>query len=222
MLHLILADSELERVPAEIARHKVIRYFARKRGRRPTELLLNSSKHHPAMRKLADGERRGRPDIVHAALLQALDSPANAVGELRTYVHTRHDAVIRVSPQTRLPRAYDRFEGLIEQLFLLGAVPPGNPLMTISPGTLKELAEEIRPDYTIAMSERGRRKRLSELFSRGEGNVCVIVGGFPHGDFRSPVEQIADEQVSLFPKPLTAPAVVSRVIVAYEQARGIL
>ncbi len=222
MLHLVLADSELEQVPAEIATHKVIRYLARKRGRKPTELILNSSRHHPAMRKLPQAERRGRPDIAHFALLQALDSPANLVGELRVYVHTRHNRVIRVDPRTRLPRAYERFEGLMEQLFLTGAVPPDNPLLLLEAKTLEQLVQEIAPDRVVAMAERGKRKKLAELFTRADSNVCVVIGGFSHGDFLSPVNRIADELVSLFPQPLTAPLVVSRVLSAYEQAKGIL
>jgi rRNA pseudouridine-1189 N-methylase Emg1 (Nep1/Mra1 family) len=50
MLHLVLADCELERVPPEIADHRVIRWWARRRGRRPTELLLDSSLFYPALR----------------------------------------------------------------------------------------------------------------------------------------------------------------------------
>lgn len=222
MLHLIIADSELETVPPEMADHRIVKWQARKRGRRPTEIILNSSLHHQAMLKLADRERRGRPDIVHFCLLTALDSPLNMEGLMRVYVHTRHDRVIRVDPSTNLPRMYHRFEGLMEQLFLTGAVPPDRPLLTIEHKTLSDLVNEIGCRGFV-MTEKGRRKKICELFEGlGEEDVFVVVGGFPHGDFLSDVSSLNAELVSIYDKPLTAPTVVARVISAFEQKKGIL
>jgi rRNA small subunit pseudouridine methyltransferase Nep1 len=222
MLHVVLADSELEQVPPEIANHKIIRWQARRRGRRPTELILNSSYHHRAMLGLPERERRGRPDIVHSCLLQALDSPLNHERLLSVHVHTRGNKVIRVDPSVSLPRTYSRFEGLIEQLFLLKAVPPEKPLLRLESMGIAELLEELAPAKIITFSERGERRKLHELFEKAEDEVCAVIGGFPHGDFISPVERLADEVVSLYPEPLTAPVVVSRVITAYEQRKGLL
>ena len=55
MLTLVLADTELERVPVEIQRHPSVRASARKRGRSPGSILLDSSLHHPALRKAPEG-----------------------------------------------------------------------------------------------------------------------------------------------------------------------
>ncbi|HYT17864.1 MAG TPA: 16S rRNA methyltransferase, partial [Thermoplasmata archaeon] len=112
MLTLVLADSELELVPPSIAGHPAIRTSARKRGRSPTSILLDSSLHHPALKGVPDGERRGRPDLVHGFVLLCLDSIVNQEGRLTTIVHTRHDDVLRFAPQTRIPRNYARFVGL--------------------------------------------------------------------------------------------------------------
>jgi rRNA small subunit pseudouridine methyltransferase Nep1 len=224
MLHLILADSELERMPPEIAVDKAIRWSARRRGRKPTELILDSSFHYRAMRRLPGKERRGRPDIVHLCLLLALDSPLNLEGLLRTYVHTREDRVITVDPSTNLPRAYRRFEGLMEQLFMTGEVPPERPLLRLEESSLAKLIKRIGPRKTIALSEKGERKGLDELFEgvSVRDEVCTIVGGFPHGEFISDVEELADEIVSIYEKPLTAPAVLIRVISSYERRFGVV
>jgi len=224
MLHVVIADSELETVPAEIANHRVIKWHARKRGRKPTELILNSSLHHAAMSRLRDRERRGRPDIVHFCLLTVLDSPLNMEGLMRVYVHTRNDKIIRIDPTVNLPRMYHRFEGLMEQLFLIGAVPPEKPLLTIDEGSLAELVYEIGAPRKIVMIETGERKSIEELFKdfTRESEVCVIVGGFPHGDFLSDVRSIGTEFVSIYGRPITAPAVIARVISAVEQKLGII
>lgn len=223
MLHLILADSELETVPKEIASHRVITWHARRRGRRPTELLLDSNLHHPAMRGLPGKERRGRPDIVHVSLLAALDSPLNREGLLRVYVHTRQNRLIRIDPSTRLPRAYNRFVGLMEHLFLKGAAPPERPLLTLEHASLEQILGELRPSRVIAFSERGERRPCSKLFEgvKREAEVCAIVGGFPHGDFLSNVARVSDELVCIDPEPLEALTVVARAICAYEEALGI-
>ena len=69
MLTLVLADTELERVPAPLQHHPAVRASARKRGRSPAAILLDSSMHHPALRRYSEGERRGRPDIAHIVLV---------------------------------------------------------------------------------------------------------------------------------------------------------
>jgi len=220
MLHLIIADAELETVPAEIASHRVIAWQAHRRGRRPTEILLDSNFHHPAMRGLPDADRRGRPDIMHVCLLAALDTPLNREGLLRLYVHTRQNKLITVDSSTRLPRAYNRFTGLIEHLFLAGSAPPENPLLRIQDASLEEIIARIKPAKVIAFSEHGNSKPYGELF-RGisrDDEVCTIIGGFPHGDFLSNVAGLSDEIVCIDPEQLEALTVLTRAICAYEDA----
>ena len=99
MLTLVLADTELERVPAAIQRHPSVRASARRRGKSPTSVLLDSSFHHAALEKVPEGERRGRPDIAHIVLVVALDSILNLEGGLRLFIHTRNDEVIQFAPR---------------------------------------------------------------------------------------------------------------------------
>jgi len=185
--------------------------------------LLNSSLHYPAMRRLPDGDRRGRPDIVHRCLLLALDTPLNMEGLLRVYVHTRHNKLITLDPATRLPRMFNRFAGLIEHLFLAGEAPPEKPLLRLENASLAELIGQIKPKKVIIFSERGQRKLCGELFDgiSKEDEVCVVVGGFPRGEFLSNVAEFSDELVSIDPESLRAPTVIARAIYVYEGALGI-
>jgi len=48
--------------------------------------------------------------------LMLLDSPLNRAGHLQVYIHTANHVLIYLSPQTRIPRTYDRFAGLMVQL----------------------------------------------------------------------------------------------------------
>ena len=42
-----------------------------------------------------------------------LDSPLNRAGLLQVYIHTERNVLIEVHPQTRIPRTFDRFSGLM-------------------------------------------------------------------------------------------------------------
>ncbi|KXB05159.1 hypothetical protein AKJ49_01370 [candidate division MSBL1 archaeon SCGC-AAA382A03] len=219
MLHLILADSELETVPSIISSDKSIQRKAQRRGRKGTELILDSNYYHKPMRKLEDSNRRGRPDIVHVCILAALDSPLNREGCLNMYIHTRNDEVINIDSETRIPRSYNRFIGLMEQLFLVGGVPPDNPLMKLERGkNLTDLVDEINADKTITFTQEGRKIGRDELFD-GLGldnDICVVIGDFPHGDFLSNVDGLSDDLVCIYSESLDAVTVVTHAIQFYE------
>ncbi len=215
MLTLVLADAELELVPPNVAGHPAVRTSAKKRGRSPGAILLDSSLHHAALKAFPEGERRGRPDIAHLFVLLCLDSVLNAQGQLRTIVHTRNDDVLRFAPETRIPKNYPRFVGLMEDLFQRGAVPEDRPLIRLERAKSLEslLAEWPAPKW--AFREGGEPVNLWTEFAKVEGDLVAVVGGFPHGDFRSPVADLCDRVVSIHEEPLRAWTVTSEILVAY-------
>ncbi len=215
MLTLILADAELESVPLALAGHPAVRTSAKRRGRSPSAILLDSSLHHPALRKFPDGERRGRPDIVHVFVLLCLDSILNQEGRLRTIVHTRNDDVLQFAPETRIPRNYPRFVGLIEDLFAKGRVPDENPLVLLERGVTLGVLLRKCDGESWAFTETGMPVELSTAIPRLKGDLVAVVGGFPHGTFRSPVADVCDRLVSIHPQPLKAWTVASELLVAY-------
>ena len=220
-LVLIIAEAALETVPKSLWRHPSVQRHSERRGKPPKFLLLDRSYHHTAMRKLKDGEKRGRPDIVHFSLLEALDSPLNREGLLEVYVHTVQDFVIWVNPKVRLPRNYNRFVGLIEQLFQLGRVPPSGPvLLRLERKTLSRLLDEVQPSRVVAFTREGRPETLEEAMARlsGERRPTVLVGGFPHGSFSEETLKLADRMVCIDPETLDAWTVTSRLVYEYERA----
>ncbi len=220
MLTLILVDSELELVPPRMANHPSIKRDARKHGKKPWEILLDSSLHHRALKKLVDGDRRGRPDIVHLFLLIVNDSILNKEGMLRIFVHTRNDELISIDPEMRVIRNYDRFKGLMEQLFKKGVVPnKENALMNLRRGmSLKETLDEINPDKKIAFSSKGKETSIHDYFRMDlkTKNIACIIGGFPKGGFVSPINELVDDVISIHQEMLSSWTVASEVIVNYE------
>ena len=217
MLHLIIADSELEPVPKEIADHPDVVGYAKRRKKRPEWVILDATYHYRALRRIEDGERRGRPDIVHFCLINALESILNKEGKLRVYVHTRNNEVIYIKSETRIPKNYNRFIGLMENLFEKRTIPKGLELLRLEKKPLSVLLEEMGADKTFIMHEGGMKltpPELGEVLAQYE-NPAVIVGGFPHGDFKSSLE---GERISIYRAPLTAWAVLSEVLVNYERS----
>jgi len=222
---MILVESALELVPTEIINHPAVVKNARKRGKKPGETLLDTSLHYYAMLKLKDREKRGRPDIVHISLLNALESPLNKAGCLRVYVHTYPGHVVFVKPETRIPRNYNRFVGLMEQLLVFGRVPPDSddPLMYAKTMSLSDLLEVIGVKGLILLHEKGEERKLSEVVEKAlKENYAIGIGGFPHGDFSKGILDIASYRYSIYDKPLATWIVVSRVITTAEHLLGII
>ena len=223
-LALVIAESALERVPAEIQNHPEIIRYAKRRGKKPGEVLLDRSYHHSAMMRLKNAERRGRPDIVHFSLLEALGSPLNKGGLLDLYVHTFDDCILSVDRVVRLPKNYNRFVGLMEDLLELGRVPPeGEVLITAKRGSLKSLISELHPTTVLVLTSGGRLARLDGVMEEASKapRLAVIIGGFPRGEFSEDILKLADRLVAISPEPLEAWTVVSRVIYEYERAVGL-
>ncbi|CAB0039616.1 unnamed protein product [Trichogramma brassicae] len=78
--------------------------------------LLNCDDHAHILKKSNREPGSSRPDITHQCLLMLMDSPLNRAGLLQVYIHTEKNVLIEVNPQTRIPRTFKRFAGLMVQL----------------------------------------------------------------------------------------------------------
>ena len=221
MLNLVLAESALETIPRQLWRDPLIKRYAEKRGKEAEFLLLDRCYHHVAMKNLPWNEKRGRPDIVHFSLLEALGSPLNKEGLLQVYVHTVSNCIISIKPETRLPRNYDRFVGLFEQLFKLRQIPSnGPPLLTLAEDAImSSLVEKIKPDYVVAFSRKGSFKTLQESISEfsDKKNPLAIIGGFPHGTLSKDSLKLADQVVAVDRETLETWTMTARIIYEYEK-----
>ncbi len=212
--HLVLVDSPLELVPEALWKGKDVRNDAKRRGRGPGEILLDISKHYSSMKRFDLLDGRGRPDIVHTTLLTALDSPLNQMGRLRTYVHTVEDTVIRVDRHLRPPRSYERFEGLLAKLLMVGHIPDEEPyLLSVHQATLPDLLRELALDTVVALSRRGGPVPIHQVLSRLSGrDMAFMVGAFQKGAFSPRVRALAHRVVSLGPYPLSTHVAVCKVL----------
>lgn len=193
MLHLVLAEAELELAPGPM---------------RAGGPVLDAYFHRELLDALPDGERRGRPDIVHQALSLCWGSRPYRTGRLRAYVHTRDDIVIEVEPSARVPPNQMEFLMLMGRLLDGGEVKGYNARSM----TLRSLLGRLDVPV-VAMSPDGEDIPLASIMNEHE-DLAVVVGAFPCGDYRGPVYQLADVAVSLGRELLTVPAVVSEILCA--------
>lgn len=222
MLTIILAESELELMPESLRANPRIIESAGKRRKKPEEIILDSSTHHAVMGGLHEQERRGRPDIAHLFLLVSLESILNKQGKLRVIIHTRNDDMITINPETRMIKNYDRFLGLMGQLFQKNIVPDETqPLLQLKKNvTLSELLKELKSDFRIVCSATGTPVKLPQYFTelkkKKHNDIVCVIGGFPKGEFHSNISEIADEVISIYPEMVLAWTVAGEILVNYE------
>lgn len=224
MLNLILADSALEIVPAQIFNHPSFKKI-RKTGKNPHDILLDRTFHHFAMvaHKLKDDYKRGRPDIIHISLLNALATPLYKNDYLNVFVHTYDNNVILIGKDVRIPKSYSRFEGLILNLFNNKKIvtEEGELLLEfISNVSFGELIEKfVKPDMVIGFSVTGTRKKLDTVVKELDvnKNPCFVIGGFPKGYFSKNIDSYFDKKYSIFDTGLESHVLISRLIYEYEK-----
>ena len=218
-LSFVLAESALELVPREIWKAPAVVSDSRRRGIEPSGILLDRSFHHSTMAKLKDSEKRGRPDLVHVAMLSVTGTPLYLEGKVKLWVHTCQDMVLEVEEKTRIPKSYFRFRGLVEKALAEGS---GGELIRIHRMGISELLKRTSSSEVYALSVQGKPYAPEELgrdIASG-ARPAVMVGGFPHGHFTDGTVSEADELVTINPKPLEAHVVAARLLYDVERASG--
>lgn len=218
MLTFVFGECALELVPPELLAAPSVKRRARERRRPPAQLLLDQASDHASMKDLPDGKRRGRPDIVHLLTLLVQDSPLTARRLTRVMWHTKDDALVRVRPDLRPPRAQHTFYKMCEDLLRQGVVPSTQPLLTLERDRTLEgiLAKEARGPVVL-LAEGGEAMRSPEFAALARaGDVTFVLGGFAHGDWRA--RPRADRVVSVAEGPLTAASALVPVLGGCEDA----
>lgn len=172
------------------------------------------------MLRLRNAAKRGRPDLVHFALLEATSSPLYIDNQLAVYVHTYGDYVIKIGERVRLPKSYFRFEGLIEKVFREQALKSGNRLLlSVKKQRFDQLISELRPSITVGLSRLGVRSDPERVATQlnHEGKPAVVVGGFPRGHFSEQVSKHLDALYAIHEYPLEAHVVIARILYEFEK-----
>lgn len=210
-------------MPEEISSHPAVSNRAKKLGYKAQETLLDRSYHHAAMKRLPESWKRGRPDIVHFALMEALSTPLFIQGYLDVYVHTFDNKIISMVGGLRIPKSYFRFEGLMQDLFRNGAVKSddGSPLMEMEKGTLAELIGEAKPDRVVGLSSAGVQSNAEQVVRKNslDRKCMFVIGGFPKGHFGDNTKALFNCTYSIENIGLEAHVVIARILYECEKMK---
>jgi rRNA small subunit pseudouridine methyltransferase Nep1 len=222
-LIIILVECGIELIPKEIRNHSAVRKNL------STQLyssqLLDTALHHTAMRSLKNPEKRGRPDIAHLCLLNALGSPLNKSGNLRLFIHTINNKIYRFNPEIKIARNYNRFKGLMAKLLIDGGINV-NEIQLISEfeGDLQDLINTFKNPKVLLFSSRGSLiQDYTELFvNNASKEIVAIVGGFQKNSFSDDIMCLSNNLISLSKYPLDAWVVISKIINFYELSYSVI
>ncbi len=216
MLRLILADAEMETIPENMRNDYTIKKMASKLHKDPALMILDSNYMHTSIDKYYPGKstRMGRPDIVYVFLQMAMESILNKKGLLEIYVHTRDNFIISINPEVNLPKSYNRFIGLMEDLFKKQVIKNDNKvLLSLKSQNLIDFLKPLEGE-NILMSPKGKSTSIHGIIQKKDINV--IIGGFSEGDFLTDLYQYF-ESYSIFDQELTIWSVGMEIISEYER-----
>ena len=222
-LILILAECGIEIIPKQIRNHSAVK----KKGtnRIYSTQLLDNALHHSAMKDLKNFIKRGRPDITHLCLLNALGSPLNKSGNLVLYIHTIRGKIFKFNPEIRIAKNYNRFKGLMAKLLIDGEIKTNaTTLISQFPGNLKQLIESFHVPEILLFSSKGTLiKNYEEIFPKDiSKNIIAIVGGFQKSTFSKEIFSLSSKVVSISNYPLEAWIVISKLINYFEITHNII
>ncbi|XP_060526678.1 ribosomal RNA small subunit methyltransferase NEP1 [Cylas formicarius] len=182
--------------------------------------LLNCDDHAHILRQNNRELGSCRPDIAHSCLLMLLDSPLNRAGLLQVYVHTSNNILIEINPQTRIPRTFKRFAGLMVQLlhkFSVRAESGPKLLKVIKNPVTDHLPVGVRKIATSFSSNVFRK--CVDLVPKTEDPIVFVIGAMAKGSVD--VDYI-EETVSISNYPLSAALTCTKLCSAFEEIWGVL
>ncbi|XP_028984916.1 ribosomal RNA small subunit methyltransferase NEP1 [Betta splendens] len=181
--------------------------------------LLNCDQHKNIIIKSGRDLGNIRPDITHQCLLMLMDSPLNRAGLLQVYIHTEKNALIEINPQTRIPRTFTRFCGLMVHLLHKLSVRAADGSDKLLRMIKNPVSDHLPPGCP----------RIATSFSVGEavcprslvtdGPTAVVIGAFAHGAVKV---DYTEKTVSISNYPLSAALTCSKMCSAFEEVWGVL
>jgi rRNA small subunit pseudouridine methyltransferase Nep1 len=185
--------------------------------------LLNCDRHKQYIIKNKKDPSDCRPDILHQCLLMLFDSPLNRANLLQVFVHTQKKVLIEINPQTRIPRTFDRFCGLMVQLLHklnIRAADTSQKLMKVIKNPVTNHLPVGCPKYCTSFHAEKvfNVKNFADEQNPNEP-IVVVIGAMAKGSVDC---DYADKLISISNYPLSAAITCSKFCSAFEDKWKIL
>jgi rRNA small subunit pseudouridine methyltransferase Nep1 len=222
-LTLILVEAGVELIPKKLRGHPSVKKNLNMRNY--TSQLLDNALHHSAMRKLKDYSKRGRPDVAHVCLLNALGSPLNKKGLLRIYLHTVNGKIYEINSNIRIARNFNRFKGLMAKMILDGQIKTKKEILLAEwDASLSELIESFKNREVVVFSKHASRvESFTKVFPRDpQKHYIALVGCFQKTSISDPIKKMGDRHISISEFSLDACVVVSEILTYYSISHDLI
>lgn len=185
--------------------------------------LLNCDRHKQQILKYKKDPSQCRPDILHQCLLMLFDSPLNRANLLQVYVHTQKNVLIEINPQTRIPRTFDRFCGLMVQLLhklSIRAADTSQKLLKVIKNPITDHLPVGCAKYALSFHAE-KVVNVSEFASEHENDqpIVVVIGAMAKGSVDT---AYTDKLLSISNYPLSAAITCSKFCTAFEDKWAVL
>lgn len=169
----------------ELCREKIFRKIpsikndAMRRNKKTFEILFDRST-HTISKFEKELEGRGRPDILHSSLLNAMYSPLLRNKELILHVSTINSLYFRIPNDWRLPVNYKRFYSLIEHFFNKKSISFGDKEITLEKKSIEDIISDIKPKSIFNLTSNAD-KELKKFQIRDK--TLFLIGCYQKGEF---------------------------------------
>lgn len=182
--------------------------------------ILNVDEHSNLLRKIGKEFTEARPDITHQSLLMLLDSPLNRAGLLQVYIRTKNNVLIEVNPQTRIPRTFPRFAGLMVQLLHKFSIKASDSSVKLLKVIKNPITDHLPVGCRkICMSYAADKIcKPEDLVPKTEEPICLVIGAVAKGAINP---DYTEENIRLGNYPLSAALTCTKLCSAFENAWGV-
>jgi len=185
--------------------------------------LLNCDKHKQQIIKYKKDPSECRPDILHQCLLMLFDSPLNRANLLQVYVHTLKGVLIEINPQTRIPRTFDRFAGLMVQLLHKLSIRAADSSQKLLKVIINPITDHLPVGCPkVCTSFHAEKVVEADDFANTmpeDQPVVIVIGAMAKGSVDC---SYTDKLVSISNYPLSAAITCSKFCSAFEKKWNIL
>ena len=182
-----------------------------------------NSEDNKIIKQLGKSKEDFRPDVVHHCLLSLMDSPLNKAGLLQVFIRTRNNILIEVNPKCRIPRTYNRFEGLFSMLlkkYSIRAKESSEILLRVIKNPISSHLPE--GSFIVTFNEKSRLVN-KDLFAynctQNFKHTVVVIGAISKGDVEIDYHQ---DTISISSYPLSAGIVCAKICDSFEKVLGVV
>ncbi|KAJ4831757.1 hypothetical protein Tsubulata_025528 [Turnera subulata] len=181
--------------------------------------ILHAEEHGTFLRKKNLNPSNYRPDIVHEALVEIMDSRLRMAGNLKAvYIRTDDGILIKVDPNARIPRSLETFcDMMVELLQKFSIKAKGHPKKLLSlvknPITQHLPASPLKLGLSFSSQKKVHfRDYVSEI--KSDQDIVFVVGTMAHGKIES---DYLDDVISVSGYPLSAAVCLRHICTAFER-----